>query len=651
MRKISIILFLSALFSSPAFSQLNWWNIQGETEISSGKVYSTALHAPTVLTAVSNDWLFALQCRVEGSSSDYVFLIGTDQMLDIPEDGTLTFEMAGNDNIVLYAAEKKKYLDDHVHITYTTNTINGNSSTHELDVMAIPYVITKEQITRLSEENVRKVSLKGEVLGHSISFSKDKFAKFIKSLMEELDGMMSEDSDVQIPPHQFAQVATSFIRQGDSFLDKSNDSSENNLAFDNSSTVENKSNAKVIYVNDLGGTEIGPLSSGYFVIYRKKPGIRATENYGLAQIYDINGNITGTVELNFGFRNSLLPVFSKEGTAVTFIDEEPAIINVKGEIIKRFAGASNVSSRFEDGVAALFFPGSSFSDKSIIQLVDNKGNNIIPEIKIKTINLHSTGYDDFVSPLCDNRRRISIKESTISDVVYGYIDNNGFFVIKPQYKNAHDFSEGVAAVQINDPSLGLVWQFIDTNGKPIFEQKFQKEPGDFHDGFAVVKDKKNIYYFIDKKGNMSSGYNFAISFFNGLALVDDNEINGTNCHFIDKSFKPVYSNITVNLDGLVNFVTSDTKSFFDSSKMFVYLESFAIRKHFLIFDYSGNQPWIQELKDGRFEDFIIDGYSRIETSSSIKETRGSTTVLSHSLSRSFIDLNGNVILIIKESEF
>ena len=70
---------------------------------------------------------------------------------------------------------------------------------------------------------------------------------------------------------------------------------------------------------------------------------------------------------------------------------------------------------------------------------------------------------------------------------YGYIDISGKVVIKPQYVDAHSFSEGLAAVGVQtSDSLYPVWGFIDSSGAWKIKPHFA-HAREFHDGFAVVK--------------------------------------------------------------------------------------------------------------------------------------------------------------------
>ncbi|MCX8122857.1 MAG: WG repeat-containing protein [Spirochaetes bacterium] len=88
------------------------------------------------------------------------------------------------------------------------------------------------------------------------------------------------------------------------------------------------------------------------------------------------------------------------------------------------------------------------------------------------------------------------------------------WIVLPQFENVRNFSEGMAAVQLNGK-----WGFIDNEGKVIVEPQYD-DVGDFHDGMAFVKiDDK--YGFIDKEGVVKIPPQFTgvFDFSEGLAAV------------------------------------------------------------------------------------------------------------------------------------
>lgn len=77
---------------------------------------------------------------------------------------------------------------------------------------------------------------------------------------------------------------------------------------------------------------------------------------------------------------------------------------------------------------------------------------------------------------------------------YGYINENGDFVIQAQYDGVGNFSCGLALVQTGEKHY-----FIDTTGKMINSAGFD-EARDFRNNYARVK-KDNVWGLIDRSGN------------------------------------------------------------------------------------------------------------------------------------------------------
>jgi len=118
---------------------------------------------------------------------------------------------------------------------------------------------------------------------------------------------------------------------------------------------------------------------------------------------------------------------------------------------------------------------------------------------------------------------------------WGYIDVNGKEVIKPQFSNAHEFSEGVACVQ--DYRRGFLeesyegeghvaetfkyepWGFIDETGEIVIEPTFQA-CGEFSEGLADAM-LRDAWGFIDHSGKwvIKPERGFARAFHEGLAVV------------------------------------------------------------------------------------------------------------------------------------
>lgn len=83
-----------------------------------------------------------------------------------------------------------------------------------------------------------------------------------------------------------------------------------------------------------------------------------------------------------------------------------------------------------------------------------------------------------------------------SPFIWGFIDPSGQFVIEPKFDDARDFSEGLAAANLNGK-----WGYINQKGSLVIPHIFQI-CGDFSEGKAVVRDFDNKTKVIDPKGRV-----------------------------------------------------------------------------------------------------------------------------------------------------
>jgi hypothetical protein len=118
----------------------------------------------------------------------------------------------------------------------------------------------------------------------------------------------------------------------------------------------------------------------------------------------------------------------------------------------------------------------------------------------------------------------------------GYIDTTGKMVIElgTEFNTLRDFCDGLAAVR-----KGELWGFIDKKGNIIVEPQYNKVQ-DFSEGLAAV-GKNGKYGYIDRTGKTVLGlqYDKADSFNDGLAAVSKYIDNEFKCGYIDKNGKTV----------------------------------------------------------------------------------------------------------------
>lgn len=102
---------------------------------------------------------------------------------------------------------------------------------------------------------------------------------------------------------------------------------------------------------------------------------------------------------------------------------------------------------------------------------------------------------------------VRIGESESAGTKWGFIDKKGSFVIAPTYLMALDFSEGLAAVQVEvEKGKAAKWGFIDQKGNMIIVPTYS-EALSFSGGLAPVKtggglEAKDKWGFIDHEGHL-----------------------------------------------------------------------------------------------------------------------------------------------------
>ncbi len=109
-----------------------------------------------------------------------------------------------------------------------------------------------------------------------------------------------------------------------------------------------------------------------------------------------------------------------------------------------------------------------------------------------------------------------------ADVVWGFVDTRGTWVIAPQFEDAGEFREGFAAVgvrvEVGDRTLTRK-RFVDrSGGAATGVHYFHAWP--FHDGLAVVTKVDELQYYVDADGKDALGpFRRALPFAEGVACV------------------------------------------------------------------------------------------------------------------------------------
>lgn len=113
---------------------------------------------------------------------------------------------------------------------------------------------------------------------------------------------------------------------------------------------------------------------------------------------------------------------------------------------------------------------------------------------------------------------IRVQLGNVNVLKYGFINKSGVFITKPEYDELSDFYEGFAAVKKFN-----MWGFIDKNGRVVIKPQFSRV-GNFSEGLAAVKVDKEWGY-IDKEGKfvIEPQFEWGCEFSGGLAKVKEGE--------------------------------------------------------------------------------------------------------------------------------
>ena len=117
---------------------------------------------------------------------------------------------------------------------------------------------------------------------------------------------------------------------------------------------------------------------------------------------------------------------------------------------------------------------------------------------------------------------------------WGFVDRTGKLVIAPQFEDAENFTEGLAAVKVSSEEttwcppdssgsrsgFTMKWGYIDKTGKLVIPAQFESA-APFSEGLAVIHNCEQAY-FIDKTGKtvISGNFRYASSFSGGLARIE-----------------------------------------------------------------------------------------------------------------------------------
>ncbi len=189
----------------------------------------------------------------------------------------------------------------------------------------------------------------------------------------------------------------------------------------------------------------------------------------------------------------LIPYHAKDGLWGYCDSTKKIIIPCKFSDVKLFGTKDSARGELEYKPGWIMKNGDFHPDKAIYFEGYNWSKYYPPWQLYPGYVLTYVGLD-YEPPPCTG---LSICRDSASER-YGYKNCENKIVIPCIYREAYSFSEGLASVKLNDS----IWQYIDEQGKTIFEFK-NRRLGNFKNGHAVVMAEMGMgsQGVIDKKGD------------------------------------------------------------------------------------------------------------------------------------------------------
>lgn len=171
-----------------------------------------------------------------------------------------------------------------------------------------------------------------------------------------------------------------------------------------------------------------------------------------------------------GRKFSFCSAFSS-GLAVIYQDDQYGYADRQGRVVipPRYKSAMP----FSEGLAQVSEQADDSQGKGIY-FIDPSGKAVVTAVRLMG------GSEGFREGLAAVRTQENRK--------YGYIGRDGKFVIEAQFVEAHEFSEGLAAVLLKEgvePTESHKWGYIDRTGRLVIAASFLRA-GPFHEGLAAV---------------------------------------------------------------------------------------------------------------------------------------------------------------------
>lgn len=180
-----------------------------------------------------------------------------------------------------------------------------------------------------------------------------------------------------------------------------------------------------------------------------------------------------------------------DGMAWVRINGNSFFINRKGDTAIQFKPEQKieVKSSFNSGLALCEVSGSETHESGYIY-IDKQGKEkiFLPNYGKFSVSYDPGGFSEGFAAVRDVDARL-----------YGYIDTDGKWLVKPTFYKAFAFDNGMAIVQYPNTK---VFGYINSSGKPAFKPAASDAWG-YVDEVALIKTTEGSVKFIDKSGNIA----------------------------------------------------------------------------------------------------------------------------------------------------
>lgn len=246
--------------------------------------------------------------------------------------------------------------------------------------------------------------------------------------------------------------------------------------------------------------------------------------------------------VNFATNTTLAPQWNRiyafeDGVAIVYDGSNHGLIDTQGKVIKscKYPDITVANNGLRVIATKDTFRSSKWDTYYLFQLTDNQGNVLGTESWSELGDCYTYRNTPHTSAPVFYDERIKVGSYSNNAALYGFIDRSGKEVIPAEYADAHNFSNGLAAVKDSSNK----WGFVDPDGNIVIKCQY-KEVTDFRsNGLAAVQDVYGKWGFVGLDGKVVIKCQYSeVTDFNSEGLADVC-LNGT-WQIIDKTGNLVY---------------------------------------------------------------------------------------------------------------